>query len=267
MTAIALTNRQSQPSINVEVSGSPTAPAALPPVITTPTESAPEEPPVTPTPPPQELAEIRVLLGILIEEVRTKREPMASRDRLIKCALQQRVSEKEKAGTERDETARAIDRIRVINEARDYVLGTFEPQARGHVPEFTELSHRLKRLERVQQQWTEKVVTMPEDSRGRIWSGRALNHFLQLCGGVALRHQFLRGQLDEEAMELQRLLDTPDLAEEDRSRLAGRLEEVTARVTLLEELKGQPVLNETGAVTPLEEITRLWRSAGCCLLF
>lgn len=242
LTAMALNNRQTQPSAHVDVSS---VPAAIPPVVTTPAEPATEKPPVAPPAPTQELAEIRELLDTLFEEVRTKREPMASRDRLIKYALQQRVSEKEMAGAERDETARAIDRIRIINESRDYVLGSFDPQTRGHVPEFTELSHRLKRLERVQQQWTDKFITLPEDSRGQIWSGRALNQFLQLCGGVALRHQFLGDQLGEEAKELQHLLDTRDLAEEDRSRLVGRLDEVMARLKLLEELTGLPVLNET----------------------
>lgn len=239
VTAIALNDRQNQPSIRV---AAPIIPATNASVADALSASAPEEATVAPTPPPQELVEIHARLDALIEEVRTKREPMASRDRLIKYALQQRVSEKEKASGERDETTQAINRIRIINEARDYVLGSFDPQARGEVPEFTELSHRLKRLKRVQEQWTDKFVTLPEDSRGQIWSGRALNHFLQLCGGVALRHEFLRDQLDEEATELQRLIDTPELAEEDRLRLASRLEEVAVRLDLLNELKGLSVL-------------------------
>jgi len=141
----------------------------------------------------------------------------------------------------RIETTPELDRVRIINEARDYVVGSLDPP----LTQYVELSARLKTLQRVRQQWTEKFLALPEESRGPVWSGRALNHFLQLCGNIARRHQFLSKQLRDEKDQLQRMFDADDLSDEDRNQLTEHLQRVTSRLRILEEIEGSPVFTES----------------------
>ncbi|HRX82205.1 MAG TPA: FHA domain-containing protein, partial [Pirellulaceae bacterium] len=163
--AIALRNGQSPSTVHVETT-SATAPAQPGPTAIA--ARSPIELDVSTVPRSEELSEIRDLLHEVLEERKTSKEPLKSRERLLKYALQQRTAEKEHAGGERDEAIRSIERIQLVNEARNYVLGSFNAANTGQVSEFTELSHRLKRLRHVQEQWTNKFVTLPEDSLGQV---------------------------------------------------------------------------------------------------
>src|SRR2546426_656013 len=77
---------------------------------------------------------------------------------------------------------------------------------RGLVPQLKEASARFDRMAKNRDLWTNKFLRFPEQSKGEIWSGRALNHFLAQCGPTAVQHEFLHDALEKERRNLEDLL-------------------------------------------------------------
>jgi len=191
--------------------------------------------------------DLREILNKTLEKEREKAKAERARAdkarfELIQDTLDLRRQQQADAGNERKLIEKTIAEIRLINESRDYVLGSFEPEKRGLVPKLHEANRRFERLAKNRDQWTNKFVRFPEASRGAIWSGRALNHFVELCGTTASEHEFLREQLARERREYEALLQAS--TGKDKAEAEDQLERIKLQQELLGKIRSLPVLND-----------------------
>ncbi|MBC8873639.1 MAG: hypothetical protein H8E44_29735 [Planctomycetes bacterium] len=190
---------------------------------------------------------VREILGKTLEIEREKaKAERAKADKarfeLIQHTLDLRRQQQADAGNERKLIEKTIAEIRLINESRDYVLGSFEAEKRGLVPRLQEANRRFARLAKNRDQWTNKFTRFPEASRGAIWSGRALNHFAELCGTTASEHEFLRGQLAKERQQYEALLQAS--TGKDKVEAEQQLERIRLQQELLGNIRSLPILND-----------------------
>jgi hypothetical protein len=156
--------------------------------------------------------------------------------------------EKQRASSEREKRERDIDRLKYLNRLRNWALDTFQAESRQQLPKTEGLSKRVERLQRVDAQFKHIYLSLPEQSRGAVRSGRALNFFLNVCGNVAESQEIYREQVHDEIarlkLEVTKAESEPDKhrKEVELERIQPLLEEALLKQKLLDQLSAKGVL-------------------------
>ncbi|MEO8498849.1 MAG: hypothetical protein ABI614_27625, partial [Planctomycetota bacterium] len=110
------------------------------------------------------------------------------------------------------------------------------------------LSKRVERLHRVDAQFKHIYLSLPEQSRGAVRSGRALNFFLNICGNAAESQEIYREQIRDEIaglkLEVTKAETEPDKDRQrvELERIQPLLEEAVLKQKLLDQLSAKAIL-------------------------
>jgi len=173
---------------------------------------------------------------------------------LVQQALAIQEKEKRQATDELARLAVAKERVEHLRNTQAWALGnTFEAGRRGILYEPKIVSQTLQRWRNAREQSLRAFLEFPQQSRGAINDGRALNFFFDLCSDVAMSHELWRSQLQDELRRMdariRQLKDYPpsgELPREDARKELVRLEnerdETQSRLSILGTLSGKPLL-------------------------
>ncbi len=173
---------------------------------------------------------------------------------LVQQALAIQEKEKQQATEELARLAVAKERVEHLRNTQAWALGnTFEAGRRGILYEPQQLSKTIARWQNARENSLRAFLEFPEQSRGAIKDGRALNFFFDLCSDIAMSHELWRSQLQDELRRtdarIRELREHPSSGErrEDAQKELAALEkecdETKSRLAILGTLSGKPLLN------------------------
>lgn len=180
-------------------------------------------------------------------------EAQKQRMSLIREAIRLEQEDKKAAGAERQRLESRRARLEHEMNVRRWALGQFEIRDRGRLPDVTQTYSRLQRWRGAHDAAKQVLLDFPNRSRGGVKTGRALNFFQGLCGGLALQHQLHRKQLRSRLKSLEldieraQAIATPESQHDPADelplhRLERERQDVKARLDLLDRLRGRPLL-------------------------
>ena len=193
---------------------------------------------------------------LILHEAAEQARALADQQRylLVRQAMAIQEKEKQQATDELTRSAVARERIEHLRNTQAWALGnTFEAGRRGILYEPEQLSQTLQRWRNAREQSLRAFLEFPEQSRGAIRDGRALNFFLDLCADIAMSHELWRSQLQDEIRRMdarvRQLKDYPPGAEPQRedarkelAALEQERDDAMSRLSLLGALSGKPLL-------------------------
>lgn len=117
---------------------------------------------------------------------------------IVKRAIELDARRKRAAANEREKLERLVKELEVRIEVKKWALRQFEPAERGLVPMSQNAPKIQQRWQRIREINRSTFINFPEQARGQIKSGEALNFFLDACGPTVLAHQLQREQFQME---------------------------------------------------------------------
>jgi hypothetical protein len=159
-----------------------------------------------------------------------------------KLAMELHAENQERAGQERRIVEKEMAKRKFRIDQMKWALGKYESGATLLKDDHLD-QQRRHRLMRVRQVWKDKYLHVPEECRGEIRSGRALNFVLDACGAMALDHQlFLEsvGRADQLWGGIGEGGVLPQSARTENDRILDRTGATDRRIALVKEISGHP---------------------------
>ncbi len=157
--------------------------------------------------------------------------------KLIAQELENSRKEKQKIGEEQKRLELEVSTLRHRNDMRDWVLGRFEAADRDRIPKTDAFNRRFAQWETARQQYRDLFLRFPEQSRGAVASGRALNFFLDSCGGVAADIRLTDEKLKDTLAVLRH--EHPMAEGPDRERIEALMRDIETRRDVLFRVGGK----------------------------
>ena len=175
------------------------------------------------------------LRKVLLEEARAAAQ--RQRDMLFQQALIISHQQKQAAQTERERLEQQIKRLEHDAAVSDWALGDFERGLRPKYPTISRIAPYQRYWLEAREQSKNTFLRLPEQSRGAILEGRALNFFFDLLGDVAVQHEVMRKQLRETG----EMRDAQLLAARDRAEHGNTAEKTaaTAEIQRIEQSRAE----------------------------
>jgi hypothetical protein len=200
----------------------------------------------------EKLREQRRLAEAMAE--RAEAEAQQVRLAVVAQAVKLQEARHKEAMSERDKVQKELEvrqqQVALNEQVLSWATRSFEPGA-SRVPTPVDRQPELhKRWQRSRDIARQQFLKFPEQSRGAIKTGRALNAFLDLCGEAARQQQLFQRQAAETRATLEAeiaALEQAEASAERDARLArakGRLQVAVEREELLKDLRGRTKLSE-----------------------